>query len=188
MIIRLVINRSFAVRVAFDMHPFSIIFTVTAGLPLNFWLGLLLLVAFRKALFLRKISPIVVVSVGEKSSTRVMTTAEPLRSPALMNNTNGAITHDGPIAEPIQSFDSSIFRSYLLSLLPPVLGASLEELDSIFDDEFEERVSRFAAEGGVVIYVVKVRDEVEGEFDRNRSRSHSHQLIQTTHLQHTTIN
>jgi hypothetical protein len=71
-------------------------------------------------------------------------------------------TTNGPIDQP--PFDSSVFRSYLLALLPPVLGAAPSELESIFDDdEFDERVSRFAAEGGGVIYVVKVRDEVEGE-------------------------
>ena len=43
-----------------------------------------------------------------------------------------------------------------------MLGASLDELEAIFDDEFEERASRFAAEGGGVIYVVKVKDESEG--------------------------
>lgn len=93
-----------------------------------------------------------------------MTTAEPLRSPALTNgNGHGPILGDGPIAETGSTFESSIFREYLLALLPPVLGASLEELDTLFDDEFDERVSRFAAEGGAVIYVVKVRDEAEGE-------------------------
>jgi dynein heavy chain 1 len=99
-----------------------------------------------------------------------MTTAEPLRSPSFSSSSNGIIPHDnnnGTIVEQVsQPFDSSVFRSYLLSLLPPVLGASLEELESIFDDEFDERVSRFAAEGGVVIYVVKVRDDVEGEYSK----------------------
>ena len=70
--------------------------------------------------------------------------------------------HDSPV-DPPPPFDVSIFRSYLLSLLPPVLGAYPEELLSLFDDEFEEKVSRFAAEGGGVIYVVKVKDDTEGE-------------------------
>lgn len=96
-----------------------------------------------------------------------MTTLEPLRSPPQLtsNGSNGLIPHENGIVEPttIQPFDTSVFQSYLTSLLPPVLGASPDELDSIFDDEFEERVSRFAAEGGGVIYVVKVKDELEGE-------------------------
>jgi len=96
-----------------------------------------------------------------------MATAELLRSPTLSAPSNGIIPHDtnnGTIEPAVsQPFDSSIFRAYLLSLLPPVLGAAPEELESIFDDEFEERVARFAAEGGGVIYVVKVRDEAEGE-------------------------
>ncbi|EGN94189.1 hypothetical protein SERLA73DRAFT_97057 [Serpula lacrymans var. lacrymans S7.3] len=78
-----------------------------------------------------------------------------------LTNSNGVLPHDSPVdASP---FDTSLFRSYLLSLLPPVLGASPVELESLFDDEFDERVSRFAAEGGGVIYVVKVKDEGEAE-------------------------
>jgi dynein heavy chain 1 len=103
-----------------------------------------------------------------------MATAELLRSNSLTTGMNGLIPHDpstsnntnGPIESSVsqsQPFDSSIFRTYLLSLLPPVLGASPEELESLFDEEFEERVSRFAAEGGGVIYVVKVRDDAEGD-------------------------
>ncbi|KAI9572528.1 dynein heavy chain, N-terminal region 1-domain-containing protein [Boletus coccyginus] len=82
--------------------------------------------------------------------------APPLTSSA----SNGVPPHDGPVDAP-PPFDVSLFRSYLLSLLPPVLGAYPEELVSLFDDEFEDKVSRFATEGGGVIYVVKVREESE---------------------------
>ena len=77
--------------------------------------------------------------------------------------TNGALSHD---VEPSSSspFDTSIFRSYLLALLPPVIGTSPAELQTLFDDEFDERVSRFATEGGEVIYVVKVKEESEGQY------------------------
>ena len=86
---------------------------------------------------------------------------------------NGVLPHDGPVdTTPPPAFDVSLFRSYLLSLLPPVLGASPEELVSLFDDEFEERVIRFAADGGGVMYVVKVKEESEGEH-ANCSRPHS---------------
>ena len=82
--------------------------------------------------------------------------------PLTSSTSNGVPAHDGPVdAHP--PFDVSVFRSYLLSLLPPVLGAYPEELFSLFEDEFEEKVSRFAAEGGGVIYVVKVKEEAEGE-------------------------
>lgn len=87
-----------------------------------------------------------------------------------LTNTNGALHNDqAPVApESVApappSFDPEIFRSYLLSLLPPVVGAVPEELDSLFDHEFDERVARFAAEGGGVIYVVKAKEESEGEF------------------------
>lgn len=73
---------------------------------------------------------------------------------------NGAL-QDGPV-EPTIAFDPAIFRSYLLALLPPFLAALPEELESIFDDEFDERISRFAGEGGGVIYIVKKKDEAEG--------------------------
>lgn len=79
-----------------------------------------------------------------------------------LTNSNGVLPHDSPVDTPAP-FDVSLFRSYLLSLLPPVLGALPEELGSLFDDEFEERITRFAAEGGGVIYVVKAKEEVEGK-------------------------
>ena len=90
----------------------------------------------------------------------VQTRPEPeMESPA--PTTNG---HDTPAPEPpTSSFDPALFRSYLLALLPPVIGALPEELETLFDAEFDERVTRFAAEGGNVIYVVKSKDDVEGE-------------------------
>ena len=42
------------------------------------------------------------------------------------------------------------------------MAASPEEVESIFDDEFEERVLKFSGEGGGVIYAVKKKDESEG--------------------------
>jgi dynein heavy chain 1 len=75
--------------------------------------------------------------------------------------------HDSPPATdpappPVSNFDPDIFRTYLLSLLPPVIGAKVEDLHSLFDDQFEERVSRFAADTGGVVYVVQVKEESEG--------------------------
>jgi hypothetical protein len=86
-------------------------------------------------------------------------------TPTHVNGTNGingnsSIPHDE--AAPSSSFDPGIFRTYLLSLLPPVLGATPEEIDSIFDGDFDERVTRFASEGTGVIYIVKRNDEDEG--------------------------
>ncbi|KAG6329098.1 hypothetical protein ID866_9991, partial [Astraeus odoratus] len=80
-------------------------------------------------------------------------------------NSNGTLPHDGTVdtPSPHPAFDVSLFRSYLLALLPPVLGASPEELFSLFDDEFEEKVTRFSADGGGVIYIVKMKEESEGE-------------------------
>jgi hypothetical protein len=84
-----------------------------------------------------------------------MTTPEPL-----VPSANGT-SHDGP-AEPTSSFDPSIFRSYLLSLLPPVIGATAGDVESLFDDAFDERVARFASEGSEAIYIMKIKDDAEG--------------------------
>jgi len=63
------------------------------------------------------------------------------------------------------AFDPELFRSYLLSLLPPVIGATREELeDTLFDPDFDEKVTRFSADGGGVIYVQKVKADAEGMF------------------------
>lgn len=78
--------------------------------------------------------------------------------------------HDGPAAvngngnaNPLPSIDPNVFRSYLLALLPVVLAASLEDIEStLFEDEFDERVLRFASEGNSVIYVEKTRIDSEG--------------------------
>ncbi|KAF9463127.1 dynein heavy chain [Collybia nuda] len=80
----------------------------------------------------------------------------------LTTNGNGDIPTD---TTPVVAFDAEIFRSYLLALLPPVIGALPEELDSLFDDEFDERVTRFAADSGGPLYVVKTKEESSPEDD-----------------------
>ncbi|KAI0825307.1 dynein heavy chain [Trametes gibbosa] len=98
-------------------------------------------------------------------------------------NGNGAFNHsngDPPEAEPAPpvaiSFDPDVFRSFLLSLLPPLFGATFEELEYIFDDDFPERASRFAGEGGGVIYVVKKKDEHESE---DAPPTYSYKIVST---------
>jgi hypothetical protein len=60
-------------------------------------------------------------------------------------------------------FDSSVFRDYLLSLLPPLLGAAHDELEAtLFDDEFHDRVTKFATEAGAVLYVLKRKEDTPG--------------------------
>lgn len=90
-----------------------------------------------------------------------------------IHRANGALNGNGdlhdPIIEPAIAFDPAVFRSYLLSLLPPLLGAPSEELESIYDEDFDDRVARFAGEGGGVVYVVKKRDEHESELYYNLS-------------------
>ncbi|KAI6100746.1 dynein heavy chain, N-terminal region 1-domain-containing protein [Pisolithus croceorrhizus] len=78
--------------------------------------------------------------------------------PMPLTNSNGILPHDISAAAAPPTFDVSMFKSYLLSLLPPVLGTSSEELFSLFDDEFEERVTRFTADGGGMIYIVKIKE------------------------------
>ncbi|KAG8937242.1 hypothetical protein FRC03_010096 [Tulasnella sp. 419] len=71
---------------------------------------------------------------------------------------NGASSPQG------SSFDLGLFRNYLLTLLPPLLAASQQEIeDSLFDTDFDERVLRFAAEGGTVLYVQKVKTDVDDD-------------------------
>ena len=83
---------------------------------------------------------------------------------AINGNGNGSAIHDEPTtpSAPATTFDPAVFQTYLTSLLPPVLGASPTELETLFDSDFNEQVTRFAGEGGDVIYVVKRREEVEG--------------------------
>lgn len=90
-----------------------------------------------------------------------MESQQPLTNGNANHNHNG----DSPSAEPPAStFDPEIFKRYLLGLLPPVIGAKPSELESLFDDEFDERVRRFAADTGGVIYVVQSKEENEGMF------------------------
>jgi hypothetical protein len=97
--------------------------------------------------------------------------ASGLESDLYVNGTNGtpALTSDATLPippAPASSFDAAQFRTYLLALLPPVLGASVDEIEAtLFDSEFDEKVTRFAAEGTESIYIVKSRTgEPEGEY------------------------
>ncbi|KAG6819964.1 hypothetical protein H0H93_006940, partial [Arthromyces matolae] len=76
--------------------------------------------------------------------------------------TNGTTNHEAPESVTTQ-FDPLVFRSYLLALLPPVIGADPSELESLFDEEFEEKVSRFATDSTSSMYVVKIKEEVEDD-------------------------
>ncbi|KAJ3972627.1 dynein heavy chain, N-terminal region 1-domain-containing protein [Lentinula raphanica] len=77
--------------------------------------------------------------------------------------TNGHSETPPPAEPPAPFFDPEIFRSYLLSLLPPVIGSRPSDLESLFEGDFDERVTRFAGEGGGVLYVVKAKDEAEDD-------------------------
>lgn len=79
-----------------------------------------------------------------------------------VNGTNGAHA-DGALDAPAPSaFDAAPLRAYLLALLPPLLGAHPDDVEQIFEDEFEERAARFAAEGNGVVYVSKLKHEIDG--------------------------
>jgi len=88
---------------------------------------------------------------------------------AQTNGLNGLNGHDAP-AEPTPTgpVDTNAFKGYLLALLPPLIGADPTDLESLFDEEFDDRVSRFATEPSTVLYVVKEREEVEGGLARSR--------------------
>jgi dynein heavy chain 1 len=93
-------------------------------------------------------------------------------STALTNGTS--VNGDHPSQEPASTFDPDIFRQYLLTLLPPVLGANPADLNSLFDSEFADRISRFAADTGGVIYVVQAKQEHEGNTTLQESfRAHT---------------
>ena len=108
--------------------------------------------------------------------------------PAISNGTNG--TNGTNSTEQINgngvhdiNFDTSVFRQYLLALLPPVLGATPDELEeTLFDSEFDDRVTKFAAEGGGVVYVVKVKHDLGGKSTRSclRIQSGLYQLLDDT--------
>ncbi|KAF8610057.1 hypothetical protein BDV93DRAFT_517252 [Ceratobasidium sp. AG-I] len=105
------------------------------------------------------------------------------------NGTNGtpSLVSDAtlPIApSAAPSFDPAQFRTYLLALLPPVLGATVEELESsLFESEFDERATRFAAEGAEATYVVKTR---RGDPDEEAPPSYTYTL--TPQLQYNSTN
>ena len=90
---------------------------------------------------------------------------EPPLAPLSVNGTNGH--HDG-LLEPTTQFDFSLFRSYLSTLPPSVVGALPEELDDPFESgDFDETVAKPVAEGPDVIYVVKQRVDLEGSAFRD---------------------
>ena len=102
-----------------------------------------------------------------------MATAEPLlngsncihaHSPQLDGPDSGAPPTPNPAAAPPPPFDADALRAYLSVLLPVLLGTPPTDIEPIFDEDFAERAARFAAEGGGPLYVVKVKDDVEGAF------------------------
>ncbi|KAK0438444.1 dynein heavy chain, N-terminal region 1-domain-containing protein [Armillaria borealis] len=85
----------------------------------------------------------------------------------------------GPARARRRARGTSASVSYLSfwHLLPPVIGATPAELDSLFDDEFNDRVARFSSEGGGV-------HEVEEEAEQTYSYQLTPQL--TYHPSHVT--
>lgn len=101
-------------------------------------------------------------------------------SKPLNQSTNGEIDANGitpnnleqPTSTNQVPFDTTPFRQYLLALLPPVLGATKDDIEvGIFGDlEFEDRVKAWASSvtlgggtgGSGVLYVAKVQDELQG--------------------------
>lgn len=68
------------------------------------------------------------------------------------------------------AYPTSLFRSYLLTLLPAVIGASVEDIESTLlseekADEWDDKATRFCSDGAMgVVYVNQVREPgAEGE-------------------------
>ncbi|QRW27158.1 dynein heavy chain, cytoplasmic [Rhizoctonia solani] len=108
--------------------------------------------------------------------------ASGLDTPELYTNgTNGTPVLNSDAALPIppapaSSFDPAQFRTYLLALLPPVIGATVDEIEAtLFDSEFDEKLTRFAAEGVEAIYIVKTR---AGEPEEDATPTYSYTLTQ----------
>ncbi len=77
-------------------------------------------------------------------------------------NGNGVNGNGSSSPAPGPHFDTLQFQSYLLTVLPDILGAKSEELSvSLFDDDFDERVTRFASEGESMLYVQKVKEDAD---------------------------
>ncbi|CCO26269.1 Dynein heavy chain, cytoplasmic AltName: Full=Dynein heavy chain, cytosolic [Rhizoctonia solani AG-1 IB] len=97
------------------------------------------------------------------------------------NGANGTpvLTSDATLPippAPASSFDPAQFRTYLLALLPPVIGATVDEIEAtLFDSEFDEKSTRFAAEGTEAIYIVKTRT---GEPEEDPNPTYSYTLTQ----------
>jgi hypothetical protein len=80
---------------------------------------------------------------------------------ALTNgHTNGNGIHHANGEGAPGALDADVVRVYLSALLPALLGARVDELWQIFEDEFEERVARFAAEGSGVMYATKIKHDI----------------------------
>ncbi|KAJ6480109.1 dynein heavy chain, N-terminal region 1-domain-containing protein [Mycena vulgaris] len=79
---------------------------------------------------------------------------DPPPTPLANGNGNG-LDHQQQQQQAGGSFDADVFRVYLRALLPPVIAALPEDVDSLFDDTFDDRVAKFASEPGAVLYVVK---------------------------------
>ncbi|KAF8710762.1 dynein heavy chain, partial [Rhizoctonia solani] len=116
------------------------------------------------------------------TATKAGKMASGLDTPELYaNGTNGTPVLNSDAALPIppapaSSFDPAQFRTYLLALLPPVIGATVDEIEAtLFDSEFDEKSTRFAAEGVEAIYIVKTR---AGEPEEDATPTYSYTLTQ----------
>ncbi|KAJ7070130.1 dynein heavy chain, N-terminal region 1-domain-containing protein [Mycena amicta] len=104
--------------------------------------------------------------------------------PPPTNGSNG-LDHQTPTPAGVVAFDSDIFRVYLRALLPPVIAAVPEDVESLFDDSFEDRVAKFASDPAATLYVVKSRfSGDEGGEDEPTSYEYSLTSQLTYHPSH----
>ncbi|KAJ7644409.1 dynein heavy chain [Roridomyces roridus] len=104
-----------------------------------------------------------------------------LAQPTLVNGNSNGLEQQQP------QFDTEIFRVYLRSLLPPVIAAAPEDLEGLFEDNFDERVAKFASDPTAVLYVVKSKFNTEdGAEDEVPSYEYSLTAQLTYHHSHVT--
>ncbi|KAJ7037806.1 dynein heavy chain, N-terminal region 1-domain-containing protein [Mycena alexandri] len=100
-------------------------------------------------------------------------------------NGNG-VEHTQQQQPPGVPFDADVFRVYLRALLPPVIAALPDDVESLFDDTFDDRVAKFASDPGAVLYVVKSKYSGDDAAEDEVSYEYSLTAQLTYHTSHVT--
>ena len=92
-----------------------------------------------------------------------------------------------PNSEPIQErFDANLFRSYLEGLLPKLLNANISDLKSLWNENTDEDVYRFASDQSLMgLYIQQLRtddDPPQITYSLTHTLTHSPNLISTVFI------